>query len=160
MKALTLQQPWAALVAQGHKTIETRSWKTNYRGPLAIHAGKVKADVFKTGWAPWIPLMPEYPKRYEIAPPLEFGAVVATCRLVDVLPIRDSMNPDSSGDYIIVGHEVGVGFIGDRDFGMLAQVPLGDFTPGRFAWLLADVKRCFIPATGHQGLWNLEMQSA
>ena len=40
MKAITLTQPWATLVAIGAKRIETRSWRTFYRGPLAIHAGK------------------------------------------------------------------------------------------------------------------------
>ena len=40
MKALTLTQPWATLVAIGAKRIETRSWRTSYRGPLAIHAAK------------------------------------------------------------------------------------------------------------------------
>jgi activating signal cointegrator 1 len=40
MKGLTLTQPWASLVANGAKTIETRSWSTSYRGPVAIHAAK------------------------------------------------------------------------------------------------------------------------
>lgn len=40
MKAITLTQPWATLVAIGAKRIETRSWATRYRGPLAIHAAK------------------------------------------------------------------------------------------------------------------------
>src|SRR6202030_3531482 len=40
MKTLTLTQPWATLVALGAKRIETRSWRTSYRGPLAIHAAK------------------------------------------------------------------------------------------------------------------------
>lgn len=39
MKALTLYQPWASLIAKRVKTIETRSWGTNYRGRIAIHAG-------------------------------------------------------------------------------------------------------------------------
>ena len=39
-KALTIAQPWATLVAIGAKQIETRSWQTNYRGDIAIHAGK------------------------------------------------------------------------------------------------------------------------
>ncbi len=38
MKAITLWQPWASLIAIGAKKIETRSWATKYRGPLAIHA--------------------------------------------------------------------------------------------------------------------------
>lgn len=36
VRALSLKQPWANLIAQGTKTIETRSWKTNYRGDLLI----------------------------------------------------------------------------------------------------------------------------
>lgn len=40
MKALTVQQPYASLIASGEKWIENRSWHTNYRGPLAIHAAK------------------------------------------------------------------------------------------------------------------------
>jgi len=40
MKALSIKQPWASLIAQGKKTIETRTWKTNYRGPLLICASK------------------------------------------------------------------------------------------------------------------------
>jgi hypothetical protein len=40
IKALTLIQPWATLIADGRKLIETRSWSTDYRGLLAIHAGK------------------------------------------------------------------------------------------------------------------------
>jgi|SRR5690242_8015772 len=48
MKAITLIQPWASLIADGIKTIETRSWPTNYRGPIAIHAGKgVDAEACK-----------------------------------------------------------------------------------------------------------------
>lgn len=39
-KALTIAQPWATLAAIGAKQIETRSWQTNYRGDIAIHAGK------------------------------------------------------------------------------------------------------------------------
>lgn len=40
MRALTLHQPWATLVAIGAKRIETRSWHTAYRGLVAIHAGR------------------------------------------------------------------------------------------------------------------------
>lgn len=39
MKALTLREPWASLVLEGVKTLETRSWATRYRGELFIHAG-------------------------------------------------------------------------------------------------------------------------
>ena len=39
MKILTIWQPWAALIASGKKPVENRDWATDYRGPLAIHAG-------------------------------------------------------------------------------------------------------------------------
>lgn len=40
MKALTIKQPWATLIVDGYKMYEFRSWKTNYRGKILIHAGK------------------------------------------------------------------------------------------------------------------------
>ncbi|MDP3561746.1 MAG: ASCH domain-containing protein [Legionellaceae bacterium] len=49
MKALTIKQPWASLIAQGIKDIENRTWRTNFRGRIYIHAagrsvqGNIKA---------------------------------------------------------------------------------------------------------------------
>ena len=40
MKAITVNQPFASLIAEGYKRYEFRSWKTNYRGDILIHAGK------------------------------------------------------------------------------------------------------------------------
>ena len=40
MKVLTIKQPWASLIMLGLKKYEFRSWKTEYRGELLIHAGK------------------------------------------------------------------------------------------------------------------------
>ena len=49
LQALTLQQPWAYCVANGLKRYETRSWETNHRGLLAIHAGSnAKPEHFRT----------------------------------------------------------------------------------------------------------------
>lgn len=39
MKVLTIKEPWATLIIDGHKKYEFRSWKTNYRGKILIHAG-------------------------------------------------------------------------------------------------------------------------
>ncbi len=44
MKALTVRQPFASLIVDGYKTIENRTWKTDYKGPLAIHAAASKPD--------------------------------------------------------------------------------------------------------------------
>jgi hypothetical protein len=38
--ALSLKQPWAELILQGKKTIETRRWNTGFRGDFFIHASK------------------------------------------------------------------------------------------------------------------------
>jgi hypothetical protein len=43
MKALSVKQPWASLIAAGVKTIETRTWRTDYRGPLLICSSKIPA---------------------------------------------------------------------------------------------------------------------
>ena len=39
-KALSIRQPWAWLIVNGHKDIENRSWATRFRGPVLIHASK------------------------------------------------------------------------------------------------------------------------
>jgi len=41
--ALSIRQPWAELILCGKKTIELRSWTTDYRGPLWVHTG-IKSD--------------------------------------------------------------------------------------------------------------------
>lgn len=38
--ALSIKQPWAELILLGRKTIEVRSWPTDFRGPLVLHTGK------------------------------------------------------------------------------------------------------------------------
>lgn len=40
MKAITIKQPFASLIAAGLKEYEFRTWKTKYRGEILIHAGK------------------------------------------------------------------------------------------------------------------------
>ncbi len=48
MKALSIIQPWASLIATGIKDVENRTWRTNYRGEFLIHAS---AKHLKEGWA-------------------------------------------------------------------------------------------------------------
>ncbi len=45
MKALSIRQPWAWLIVNGYKDIENRTWATNFRGSVLIHAGKTPDDV-------------------------------------------------------------------------------------------------------------------
>lgn len=52
MKAITIKQPWASLIVSGLKDIENRTWKTNSRGRVLIHAG-AKAD---NHWSASVPV--------------------------------------------------------------------------------------------------------
>jgi hypothetical protein len=45
MKAISIKQPWAWLIANGYMTVENRKWYTGHRGDLLIHAGKSETDV-------------------------------------------------------------------------------------------------------------------
>lgn len=47
--ALSLKQPWAALLAHGLKTVEIRTWPTRQRGRVLIHAARVP-DERPEGW--------------------------------------------------------------------------------------------------------------
>ncbi len=38
MKAISIHQPWASIIALGEKHYETRNWKPQHRGPIIIHA--------------------------------------------------------------------------------------------------------------------------
>ncbi len=40
MKVISIKEPFATLIKDGVKIYETRSWKTNYRGEIYIHASK------------------------------------------------------------------------------------------------------------------------
>src|SRR2546429_293272 len=51
MKAISLKQPWANLVASGCKTIETRTWPTKYRGKILIVSSKSPANLGPAGTA-------------------------------------------------------------------------------------------------------------
>ena len=144
MKALTLTQPWATLVAIGAKRIETRSWNTNYRGPLAIHAAK--------GFPKWAEaLCHEEPFRSALANSdfLPLGGVLATCNLVSVIPVvRFQKSPVLELD----------GPDGRQYHYELTKTEMqfGDYSPGRYAWLLDGV-RCLDgveTARGALGLWE------
>lgn len=53
MKALSVKQPWASLIDDGTKTIETRKWSTRYRGDLLICASqKVDESCTEEIWHP------------------------------------------------------------------------------------------------------------
>jgi hypothetical protein len=89
MKALSIRQPWAHLIANGIKTIENRTWRTDYRGPLLIHAG-----------ARWYDEpVEDIERRYRITIPRELplGGIVGIADLVGIL--EESNDPYFVGPF-------------------------------------------------------------
>jgi hypothetical protein len=140
VKALTLWQPWATLVALGEKKIETRSWSTDYRGPLAIHASLSHAgdNLILANVEPFCAALARHGIVSRLQLPL--GAIVAVCELEDV-------------------HEIDHAFAGSFS---VQEIAFGDWSPGRLAWVLKNVSRFASPilARGRQGLWEWEAQVA
>ncbi len=164
MKALTLYQPWATLVAIGAKRIETRSWGTNYRGPLAIHAGKnrrfvdCKSPYYVCSDEPFYSILTDHARKIveQYQSPLDqanrimpLGAIMAVCELVDCHYILKpgQMFLDQNIEPFSIPDEP------ERSF--------GDYTPGRFAWILKNIKSLPDPISirGMQGLWDWYPQS-
>jgi hypothetical protein len=144
MKALTMTEPWASLVAICENTIETRSWSTRYRGPLAIHAAKgFPADARRLcRQPPYRAVLARH--GYASADHLPLGSVIAVAVLADVLEFdRDSLRKAREGARrgLLPEHEA----------------EFGDFSPGRFGFVLRDVRRLAapVPVRGMLGLWAL-----
>lgn len=140
MKASSLWQPWATLVALNEKRIETRSWPTSYRGPLAIHAAKkMTNELARLTWLtePFASVLHKHGLES-----LPRGCVVATCELVGckLIPEIPTVWHTPMGDWTMTEQEIA----------------FGDYTPGRYAWLLADIVALPgpVPARGAQGLWE------
>ena len=163
MKAASLTQPYGTLIALGAKPIETRSWKTAYRGQLAIHAAKgfPKWAHELCARSPFSEALYDLPGFHEQHcqkadwKALPTGCIVATCRLVDCVPTET----------VLYEPKVPFGEYWQQDGRVYAGYEtwcFGDFAPGRFAWLLADIQALPepIPAKGALGLWNWEPNHA
>ena len=79
MKILTLKQPWATLIAEGIKKYEFRTWKTNYRGKILIHAG---SGIDKKDMERFKDLNLDFPSK----------KIIAEVELVDCLELDDELN--------------------------------------------------------------------
>lgn len=139
MKAISLWQPWASLIAIGAKKYETRSFVPHYRGPLLICAAKgglPKRELFD--------ILAQRPFQGALNPKslslsvlysrLPFGAALCVVDLVDCIRTENLIE-----DY-------------------RADLPFGDFSYGRFAWKLENV-RAFkepFPVKGKQGLFEVD----
>ena len=151
MKALTVYQPYASAIVSGLKHYETRTRRTTIRGRVAVHAGlkliknhALYKQFFETsnGFGGYSLKDIETGKPRFSGSTLDYmergisrtyGAVIGTVEIVDCLPVeavRDKLD------------------VLDR--------LLGDYRPGRFAWVLANPVEFNtpIPARGRQGWWN------
>ena len=147
IKGLSLWQPWASLIAVGAKTIETRGWKTNYRGLVAIHAAKrrkvdeinyyLSTRAFSVALAEQRVDTLRYERRIEGLP---FGAFVCLARLVECRPTEL---------FTVAELDTKTREYCQRDF--------GNFEPGRFGWILETVwpLKQAVPAKGMQGLFSI-----
>lgn len=129
MKALTISQPYASLIASGEKRFENRTWDCRYRGPLAIHAGKGTQYLDR-----------DELKNYPVS------QIIAVCRVVDCINttvVRTSVHLKwNDGRYSLAEMKA---MVADKHF------------EGPYAIVLADVVKLDEPILigGKQGLWNV-----
>ena len=98
MKVLTLKQPWATLVSEGIKEYEFRSWKTNYRGKVLIHAG---AGIDKKEMERFKDLNLKYPSK----------RIIAEVEIEDCLELDDKLNQKIiSENNIAYGSKIRTGY--------------------------------------------------
>jgi hypothetical protein len=137
MKALTLTQPWASLMALQQKRIETRSWSTSYRGELVIHAAKG----FPL-WAKEICEEPEFKRALGGATAKDLPLSVGLCvvRLLACIRTEDMHKAE-----FILGYKPSA-----------SEVEFGDYSEGRYAWLTEYVRPIDeqIYRRGALGLWE------
>lgn len=147
MKALTLTQPWATLIACGAKRIETRSWGTDFRGRIAIHAAKGLGPVGgKRGLVEQCNV-PAFARAIGDSPlydnhenPMPLGAILATADLEDVRRIDMKLRARVQAQTITP-----------------FEIEFGDYESGRYAWFLENVKALPEPiyCNGALGLWDV-----
>ena len=130
LKAFTLTQPWASLIALFLKTFETRSWKTSYRGPLLIHASRQVDKRFVNS---------RFGHKYNMQDlwtpdnPIPTMAIVALCNLTGCVPTQPLPEGLTESDY-----------------------DLGDWSEDRWAWKLTDIQPLDqpVPCRGAMSVWT------
>ena len=131
MKVLSLKEPWASLILKKIKIIETRSWKTNYRGELYIHASLTPMDK-KTRENLEIQ---ELIKKNSIN--FNRGFIIGKCILKDCIYMTEEyiqqIKSENYENYIC-----------------------GNYQVGRYAWIIENAEFIDnpIPAKGWLGIWN------
>lgn len=136
MKAITLTQPYASLIVAGFKRYETRSWKTNYRGNIAIHAGKQR--LFLTSE---LKVLCHLKENYERLKNIRLGQYP----LGAVLAIAELKSCEIMDSDLIAGMPK-------------SEIACGAWQPGLYAWELVNIRPLIKPfyIRGKQSLWNID----
>lgn len=134
MKVLSIKEPFATLICNHKKTIETRSYNTNYRGVLYIHASISEISKVKLNNKELMNILGN--------DELNYGKIICKCKLVDSIYMTN--------DFIKKIKEDNQEYI------------CGHYEVGRYAWVLEDVEPLNekIPATGNLGIWNYYNEDA
>lgn len=162
VRALSLWQPWASLIAFGEKRIETRSWTTKYRGPIAVHAAKTLEGIRDLTCDGSMP--PEEPFASALYGhgmtkwgDLPFGAIVAVADLTEVWDGMDALGNLTADNAFPETRETRE----TREFPE-HEIAFGGYGPGRFGFVLERVRPLAtpIPLRGRQGMWRLDNETA
>ena len=126
MKVLSIKEPYASLLKDNIKHIETRSWKTSYRGEIYIHASMgIDNDYLKKDGL----------DKYVNKDDFKCGYIIAKANFVDCIYMDDEFLNKIKKDKL--------------------EYLCGDYRLGRYAWVLEDIKPISpIFAKGHLGIWN------
>lgn len=148
MRALTVWQPWASLIAWKEKHYETRGWATQYRGLVAIHAAlnrDMTDELYRTNSYYRAVFERRGLVRKDGAFHLREGVVVAIAELKAVEKTEHLWVRGLAGGKITQQ---------EKEF--------GDWGSGRYAWEMANVRELIdpIPAFGNQGLWEWRMKES
>jgi activating signal cointegrator 1 len=156
VKCLSITQPWATLLVLGVKRVETRSWPTTYRGPLAIQAAKgwdasarALADKLLAGWKSLTPgaVVGNMPR----------GAVVGVVDLTDCRIMTLSEKPRANEFSLTVASE-----LWSEDAQRRGEGELGGYEEGRYDWTVKNPRELLRPVAcaGKLGIFELPPEIA
>jgi hypothetical protein len=136
-KAISLTQPWATLVAIGAKRIETRSWPTRYRGPIAIHAAK-DFPTWCRDLCDTEPFRSVLRARGLGASDLPRGQMLCITTLIDCWPTA-KIREKAPRFFAVTPHEL----------------EFGNYDDGRFGFIFDEIAEINpVPARGALGIWT------
>jgi len=141
MKVLSMIQPWASLFLLDEAHFESRTWKTNYRGSLAIHTSKKINHQFCS-----YKNVQDLLGRYGLtSKSLPTGAIIGVCNLVNCLRVVE----DNQESAVLEDGRI----VSGNDYF------LGDYSAGNYAWEVTNKAMLpkFIPAQGKLGLWEYDL---